>query len=123
SPKLYVQGDGAGGENDSLTAPEVAERFIRVVMKEIRTTDTFRRPHGKYQLRGRRSGEINSGALLECREEISFSLSIERYLWSSKRVRLLKEWYPPQTRSTMPEDYEEDEEELYDEEVAPTSHG
>ncbi|KAF4691360.1 hypothetical protein FOZ60_015766 [Perkinsus olseni] len=76
SPKLYVQGDGAGGENDSLTAPEVAERFIRVVMKEIRTT-----------------------------------------------VRLLKEWYPPQTRSTMPEDYEEDEEELYDEEVAPTSHG
>ncbi|KAF4711358.1 hypothetical protein FOZ62_007591, partial [Perkinsus olseni] len=38
-------------------------------------------------------------------------------------VRLLKEWYPPQTRSTMPEDYEEDEEELYDEEVAPTSHG
>ncbi|KAF4728382.1 hypothetical protein FOZ63_033954, partial [Perkinsus olseni] len=75
SPKLYVQGDGVGGENDSLTAPEVAERFIRVVMKEIRTT-----------------------------------------------VRLLKEWYPPQTRSTMPEDYE-DEEELYDEEVAPTSHG
>lgn len=37
-PKLYVQGDGAGGENDSLTASEVADRFIRVVMKEIRTT-------------------------------------------------------------------------------------
>ncbi|EEQ98040.1 hypothetical protein Pmar_PMAR016118 [Perkinsus marinus ATCC 50983] len=78
-PKLYVQGDGAGGENDSLTASEVADRFIRVVMKEIRTT-----------------------------------------------IRLLKEWYPPQTRSTMPDEYEEDEEELFadDEEgLSSTSHG
>ncbi|KAF4660118.1 hypothetical protein FOL47_007291 [Perkinsus chesapeaki] len=66
SQQLYTQGDGAGGENESLLASEVAIRFIRVVMREIKTT-----------------------------------------------VHLLKEWYPPQTRSSMPEDFEEDEEELF----------